>query len=250
MGGRRERANLEWLAHTEAIFALSNGHLGLCGNLDEGEPHVTPGTYLNGFFESLPLPHAEGGLWLSGAGSNADRRDERQAAPPACRRRALRRPARDSATSHSCARSARRCPPTRGGMAVASWTSGSHPLDAVGLVRPASASLRSITKVEAVDERARVVVQSVLLANEPLPEKRGDPAGFRPPCGHRSSASTTLIRGSEATLGHRTRSSGLRMVAGLDHVVEGPSRNPHRFGERARPRSRHREHPARSRARA
>ena len=52
---------LDLLAQTESIFALSNGHIGLRGNLDEGEPHGIPGTYLNGFFESLPLPYAEAG---------------------------------------------------------------------------------------------------------------------------------------------------------------------------------------------
>src|SRR5215207_11685503 len=52
---------LDLLAQTETIFALSNGHIGLRGNLDEGEPHVIPGTYLNGLFESLPLPYAERG---------------------------------------------------------------------------------------------------------------------------------------------------------------------------------------------
>ena len=50
---------LDLLGQTESIFALSNGHIGLRGNLDEGEPHVVPGTYLNGLFESLPLPYAE-----------------------------------------------------------------------------------------------------------------------------------------------------------------------------------------------
>ena len=34
---------LDLLAQTETIFALSNGHIGLRGNLDEGEPHVVPG---------------------------------------------------------------------------------------------------------------------------------------------------------------------------------------------------------------
>jgi alpha,alpha-trehalose phosphorylase len=51
--------HLELLAQTESIFALSNGHLGLRGNLDEGEPSALPGTYLNGFYEVRPLPHAE-----------------------------------------------------------------------------------------------------------------------------------------------------------------------------------------------
>ena len=53
--------HLDVLPQTETIFALSNGHLGLRGNLDEGEPHHVPGTYLNGYFESLPLPYAEAG---------------------------------------------------------------------------------------------------------------------------------------------------------------------------------------------
>jgi len=30
--------NLDLLAQTESVFALSNGHIGLRANLDEGEP--------------------------------------------------------------------------------------------------------------------------------------------------------------------------------------------------------------------
>src|ERR687886_574462 len=55
------RLRLDLLGQTESLFALSNGHIGLRGNLDEGEPHAVPGTYLNGFFETLPLPYAERG---------------------------------------------------------------------------------------------------------------------------------------------------------------------------------------------
>src|SRR5579872_504625 len=53
--------HLDRLAQTESIFALSNGHIGLRGNFDEGEPHGLPGTYLNSFYELRPLPYAEGG---------------------------------------------------------------------------------------------------------------------------------------------------------------------------------------------
>src|SRR5215470_16719916 len=56
----RERAlDLDVLAQTESLFALANGHIGLRGNLDEGEPYGVPGTYLNSFYELRPLPHAE-----------------------------------------------------------------------------------------------------------------------------------------------------------------------------------------------
>ena len=53
--------HLDTLAQTESLFALSNGHIGLRGNFDEGEPHGLPGTYLNSFYELRPLPYAEGG---------------------------------------------------------------------------------------------------------------------------------------------------------------------------------------------
>src|SRR5947208_8069148 len=53
--------HLDTLAQTESLFALSNGHIGLRGNFDEGEPHAFPGTYLNSFYELRPLPYAEGG---------------------------------------------------------------------------------------------------------------------------------------------------------------------------------------------
>src|SRR6185503_7628868 len=50
---------LDLMAQSESLFALSNGHIGLRANLDEGEPHGLPGTYLNGFYELRPLPYAE-----------------------------------------------------------------------------------------------------------------------------------------------------------------------------------------------
>jgi alpha,alpha-trehalose phosphorylase len=49
------------LAQTESVFALSNGHIGWRGNLDEGEPNGLPGSYLNGVWEEHPLPYAEAG---------------------------------------------------------------------------------------------------------------------------------------------------------------------------------------------
>ncbi|HYX49147.1 MAG TPA: hypothetical protein VE843_05365, partial [Ktedonobacteraceae bacterium] len=44
---RETELDMNNLAQCESIFALSNGHIGLRGNLDEGEPHGLPGTYLN-----------------------------------------------------------------------------------------------------------------------------------------------------------------------------------------------------------
>src|ERR1700729_4474308 len=60
--------NLGLLAQSESIFALSNGHIGLRGNLDEGEPHGLPGSYLNSVYEVRPLPYAEAGYGFPDAG--------------------------------------------------------------------------------------------------------------------------------------------------------------------------------------
>ena len=38
VGRSRAGLDLDMLAQTESLFALSNGHMGLRGNLDEGEP--------------------------------------------------------------------------------------------------------------------------------------------------------------------------------------------------------------------
>src|ERR1700761_6415238 len=58
---RETRLDLNILAQSESLFALSNGHIGLRGNLDEGDPHGLPGSYLNSFYEVRPLPYAEAG---------------------------------------------------------------------------------------------------------------------------------------------------------------------------------------------
>ena len=65
---RETRLDLDLLAQSESVFALSNGHIGLRGNLDEGEPAGLPGTYLNAFYEIRPLPYAEAGYGYPEAG--------------------------------------------------------------------------------------------------------------------------------------------------------------------------------------
>src|SRR6202451_3836636 len=65
---RETRLDLNVLAQSESLFALSNGHIGIRGNLDEGEPHGLPGTYLNSMYEVRPLPYAEAGTGFPDSG--------------------------------------------------------------------------------------------------------------------------------------------------------------------------------------
>src|SRR5579883_2635600 len=65
---RETELRTDMLAQCESLFALANGHIGLRGNLDEGEPFGLPGTYLNGLYELRPLPYAEAGYGYPEAG--------------------------------------------------------------------------------------------------------------------------------------------------------------------------------------
>ena len=67
---REAKLELDRLDRTESLFALSNGHIGVRGNLDEGEPAGTAGTYLNSFYESHQLAYAEKGYGFPESGQS------------------------------------------------------------------------------------------------------------------------------------------------------------------------------------
>jgi alpha,alpha-trehalose phosphorylase len=44
---------------TETLLAVANGYLGIRGSLDEQGPSFTPGTFVNGFYETWPINYPE-----------------------------------------------------------------------------------------------------------------------------------------------------------------------------------------------
>ncbi|MFX0539262.1 glycoside hydrolase family 65 protein [Ornithinimicrobium sp. Y1847] len=56
------------LGVTETLFAVSNGYLGLRGNVEEGRDTHTHGTFVNGFHETWPIRHAEEAYGLARVG--------------------------------------------------------------------------------------------------------------------------------------------------------------------------------------
>ena len=212
---------LDHLAQTESIFALSNGHIGLRGNLDEGEPHAVPGTYLSGFFESVPLPYAEGGYGYPEQG---------QSLIDVTNGKLVRLLVDDQpfdirygTLSHH-----QRVLDLRGGVLrrEVEWTSPAGQSIKVTSTRLVSFVQRAVVaisyEVEPVGDSARIVAQSSLVANEPVPEPTDDPrtaAALRAPLLAEHHSHHAL----KAALGHRTRRSGLRLAAAHDHVVDGPA---------------------------
>ena len=212
--------HLDQLAVTESVFALSNGHIGLRGNLDEGEPWGLPGTYLNAFYEVRPLPYAEGGYGYP---------EDGQAIVNVTNGKLIRLLVDDEPLDVRYGNLARheRVLDLRDGVLrrEVEWVSPAGQAVRVTSTRLVSFVQRSVAavlyEVEPLGAPARIVVQSELVANEEEPEQSDDPraaAALAAPLVGESSTHREL----RATLVHRARVSGLRMAAGMDHVVEGP----------------------------
>ena len=219
---RETRLDLNLLAQSESLFALSNGHIGLRGNLDEGEPYGLPGTYLNSFYEIRPLPYAEAGYGYPEAG---------QTIVDVTNGKIFRLFVEDEPfdvrygelISHERVLDLRAGTLTR----RAHWRSPAGKQVRVVSTRLVSLAQRGVAAieyvVEAVEEFARVTVQSELVSNEDQPETSGDPrvsAILEKPL----EAVEHEMTERGALLMHRTRSSALMMATAMDHEVEVPGR--------------------------
>ena len=212
--------HLDMIGQAGSAFALANGHIGLRGNLDEGEPNGLPGTYLNGFYEARTLPYAEAGYGYPEAG---------QMAVNVTNGKIIRLLVEDEPFDvrfGECGTHERTLDFRAGVLRRrVEWTSPAGRTVQVSSVRLVSFAQRAVAavlyEVEPLDSVARLVLQSELVANEPMPDSSDDP---------RTSASVASPLRSEQFFGrdtkvvlvHSTQLSGLRLAAGMDHIVDGP----------------------------
>ncbi len=49
----------EFMAASETTFSVANGYLGMRGGFQEGRPSFLHGTFVNGFYETWPIPYGE-----------------------------------------------------------------------------------------------------------------------------------------------------------------------------------------------
>ena len=217
----RERGlDLELLARSESVFALSNGHIGLRGNLDEGEPYGIPGTYLNAYHELRPLPYAERAYGYPESG---------QTIVNVTNGKLIRLLIDDAPLDVRYGRllEHERVLDLRAGTLTrrADWESPSGRRVRVRSTRLVSFTQRAVAAieyvVEAIDGKVRLIVQSELVANEPTPARSGDPR-VAAVLDHPMVAQERQAYDHGAMLVHRTRNSGLDMAASMDHLVEAP----------------------------
>lgn len=213
--------HLNILAQTESIFALSNGHIGLRGNLDEGEPNGLPGTYLNSVYELRTLPYAEIGYGYPDLGQTIINVTDGKI---------MRLLVDDEPfdVRYGKVQSHERELDLRAGVLRRNvcWTSPAGRTVKVSSERIVSFTQRAIAaisyEVEPLDEPVRVVLQSELVANEALPDATRDPRAGAVSLAsleceeHRSQGATGLMI-------HHTQASGLRIGAAMDHLITGPA---------------------------
>jgi alpha,alpha-trehalose phosphorylase len=217
---RETELHLDNLAQTESVFALANGHVGLRGNLDEGEPYGIPGTYLGGFYEIRPLPYAEAGFGYP---------EDGQTVVNVTNGKLIRLLVEDEPfdVRYGNLRSHERVLDLRDGVLrrKVEWESPTGRAVRVRSTRLVSFSHRAVVAieyvVEAVDGEFPVVVQSMLVANEEGPAASSDP---RAAAALASPLESDMYdtAGVRSILVHHTRQSGLTVAAAMDHLVEGP----------------------------
>ena len=210
--------DLDALERTESIFALSNGHIGMRGTFEEGEPRGLPGTYLNGFYEQHPLPYAEAGYGYP---------EDGQTIVNVTDGKIIRLLVQDEPLDMRYGRAIEhhRVLDFRTGTLRRDtvWESPTERRVRVRTERLVSFTQRAVAairyEVEPLDGNAQLVVQSELLANEPIDSHSKDPrvaATLSAPL----VAEDADARDYRAVLVHHTRRSGLRMAAGMDHELE------------------------------
>ena len=208
------------LAQTESLFALSNGHVGWRGNLDEGEPNGLPGCYLNGVYELRPLPYAETAYGFPESG---------QSMINVTNGKLIRLLVDDEPfdVRYGRLQTHQQCLDFRAGVLqrTADWVSPAGRAVQVTSTRLVSFTQRAIAaicyQVQAGDQPVRIVLQSELVANEALPLREGDPrvaAALTAPLVPQSHSAG----GARAALVHSTRRSGLRVAVVMDHLIDGP----------------------------
>jgi alpha,alpha-trehalose phosphorylase len=218
---RETHLDLATLARSESLFALANGYVGWRGNLEEGEPHGLPGSYLNGVYEKRPLPYAEVAYGLPETG---------QTRINVTNGKLLRLFVDDAPfdVRYGQLHSHERVLDFRAGVLNrnAEWQSPSGKRVRVSSTRLVSFTQRSVAaicyEVEPLGVPARFALQSELVANEQLPgPASADPRATalleNPLVEEYQNADGTIV-----ALTHSTRLSGLTVAAAMDHLIDGP----------------------------
>ncbi len=208
----------ELTGQAETMFALSNGYLGLRGVAEEGTPVREAGTYLNGFYEHRPISYGEHAYGFPTVGQSILNCpngtalklyvDDEPFVVPEAEILSFRRTL--DFRSGTLSRDVR-------------WLTPAGKRLRLRTLRLVSLAHRHLAAIEyeltAEDAETEVVISSELRNDQPLLTDTADPRlaeGFVGRVLHPTGTRSEALR---AILGYRTRSSGLALGCGVDHVV-------------------------------
>ncbi|MBN1141627.1 MAG: glycoside hydrolase family 65 protein [Deltaproteobacteria bacterium] len=208
-----------FLPQTETIFSVANGFLGLRGGFEEGSPGFQSGTFINGFYESWPIPYGESAYGFARTGQTmlnvTDCKiiklyvdDEPFYLPTANLLRFERSLQMKEGTLDR----------------ELLWETPSGKFVLLESRRLVSFKYRHLAaiayRITILNDEAPVVISSELAGNQPNQSAVEDPRQAKGFAGSVLRPQQHYARDQRVVLSHRTASSALTIACGADHVLE------------------------------
>lgn len=230
LGGTR--FSPDFLPQVETMLSLSNGYLGLRGDVEEGAPVSSPGVFLNGFYEAWDIPYGESAYGFAKTG---------QTIVNATDGKIIRLYVDDEPFEIERANLLewRRALDMKRGWADREvvWETPAGKQIAIRSRRMVSIVHRHLAlltyDVRCLNHTAHITLSSEMMTRRLGQDKGSDPrttAGFD---GRVLDPVVQRVRDRRLLLCHRTRRSGLTLACAMDHVLEtdAPVQESHRCSE-------------------
>ena len=211
--------SLEFLGQNETLMSTANGYLGMRGGLFEGEPAFQHGTYVNGFYETWPIPYGEKAYGFAKTGQTIVNVPDGKI---------IRLYVDDEPfnVQHARLLSYERAIDMRGGFferEVVFETATGKQIRIRGrrLVSFTERHLAAIEyEVTVLNARTPIVIASDLIIHRPEVAQADDPRLAKEFKEHPLVLEGRRVEGNRVVLNFVTRSSRLRLGCGMEHVVE------------------------------
>ena len=218
-----------YLAQTETFFATSNGYLGMRGTFEEGRPFFQNGTFVNGFYESWPIIYGEEAYGFAKTGQTIVNITDA---------RIIRLFVDDEPFFLPTANLLKfeRVLDMRAGTLEREvlWETSTGKRVSIRSRRIVSFRHRHLAaifyEVTLLDTAAPVILSSELVTPQCHAAEGGDPRGTRGFGGRVLLPKVHSGNNRRLMLGYVTKSSGMAMACGADHLLETDCPHSHRTG--------------------
>ncbi|NLC70608.1 MAG: glycoside hydrolase family 65 protein [Desulfuromonadaceae bacterium] len=208
-----------FLPQTETIFSVANGYLGMRGGFEEGAPVFQNGTFINGFYESWPIPYGESAFGFAQTGQTMLNVTDCKIIRLYVDDEPFYLP---TANLLRFERSLNMREGTLDRELLWETPSGKFVLmESRRLVSFQHRHLAAISyRVTILNDEAPVVISSEMVGNQPNQSSVEDPRHAKGFTGTVLRPQKHYHRDQRVLLSHRTASSGMTIACGADHLLE------------------------------